>query len=124
MALLILFMLAVRIVPVGRLLRWFRLPLCPAPPVDAPPVEQEIARAIAAAVRRLGERANCLPQALAGGVMLRCRGTAPRIAFGASRQQGAFTAHAWLLVGNGIVCGGEAARTMTPFRSLNEDAPP
>lgn len=124
MALLILFMVAVRVVPVGRLLRWFQLPICPAPPGDAPAAERDIGRAIAAAVRRLGDRANCLPQALAGGVMLRRRGGRPCIAFGVNRLEGAFSAHAWLIAETGIVCGGQAARAMMPFRRPNHEAPP
>jgi len=116
MALLIVSMLTLRIVPVGRLLRWCRLPICSAPPADAPLAECEIGDAVLAAVQRLGQRPNCLPQAIAAGIMLRRRGSTPRIAFGARRRDGTLTAHAWLIADTGIVCGGEAARAMTPFR--------
>ena len=76
------------------------------------PAERALAVEISWAVQAVARHAPvdfvCLPQALAARRMLRARGLASTLYFGAARdvaQPGAVTSHAWLRVGDKIVTG-------------------
>jgi hypothetical protein len=56
----------------------------------------------------------CFPQALAAYVMLRSRGVASTIVYGVARSgDDELMAHTWLMVGDAMVVGGEAAAEFT-----------
>jgi hypothetical protein len=56
----------------------------------------------------------CFPQALAAYVMLRWRGVASTIVYGVARSdEDELMAHTWLMVGDAMVVGGEAAADFT-----------
>ena len=63
----------------------------------------------ARAMRRAAQwppRASCLPQALAGSVLLSLQGYACQVRIGVAPADGrAFRAHAWLLCGGDIIVG-------------------
>lgn len=80
------------------------------PPLLAPEQEagvRHVARALAAARRRLPWESTCLTQSLAAAWMLRRRGVQGQLLIGVERDTaGQFKAHAWVRAGDTIVCGG------------------
>lgn len=71
--------------------------------------------AVTAAARRSPVEFVCFPQALAGYWMLRRRGVAATLVYGVARSETQeLQAHTWLMVGETIVLGGEAAAKFTP----------
>jgi hypothetical protein len=60
-------------------------------------------------------RTTSLVRAIAGAIMLRRCGIATIIRFGLNRADGGLSAHAWLLVGDTIVLGGEIAPEFSPL---------
>lgn len=84
----------------------------------ADPAALAIGRAVVAAARRLPWAPVCLPQALATGMMLRRRGIASRLCLGVRRGDAGLAAHAWLLAGGGVVCGGSEAARFVPIATL------
>lgn len=70
--------------------------------------------AVSAAARHSAVEFVCFPQALAGYTMLRWRGVTSTIVYGVARSpEGELLAHAWLMVGDQMVLGGEAAGDFT-----------
>jgi len=63
-------------------------------------------------------RTTCLVRAIAGALLLRRRGVASTIRFGVKREDGKLAAHAWLLVGDTMVLGGEIAPEFQPLADL------
>jgi hypothetical protein len=102
--------LAVRFVPLARLLAW----------VSRPPrrirrfaVDESswVSWAVDTVAAKPWMQAPSLPRALAAQTMLRRRGIASRLCLGATRENGVLAAHAWIEIGHGISVGGaEAAR--------------
>lgn len=81
-------------------------PATPATPAQA----QAIARAITAWGRRVPWRAVCFQQGLAAQLMLRRRGLAAALHYGAARDDmGQLIAHVWVRSGNVDVIGCEGA---------------
>jgi len=69
--------------------------------------QQAIARAIKRAARILPGTYVCLPQALAGKLMLHLRGVASLLVLGVKIDESkAMSAHAWLVSENSIILGG------------------
>jgi hypothetical protein len=70
--------------------------------------------AVSAAARHSVVEFVCFPQALAGYAMLRRRGVPSTLMYGVARSvEGELLAHTWLMVGDEIVLGGEAAQKFT-----------
>ncbi|HXS15590.1 MAG TPA: lasso peptide biosynthesis B2 protein, partial [Polyangiaceae bacterium] len=65
----------------------------------------ELIWAVEAAGRRVPRDIKCLPRALALQRMLRRRGAAAEVRFGARRVDGEFRAHAWLEYGGTVILG-------------------
>jgi hypothetical protein len=113
----------VRTVPF-RLLRRLIGPARPATTIDATPSEPTdpgaiaLGRALANGARRLPWSSTCLMRALAGRLMLSRRGRNGEIVFGVSMQDGSLRAHAWLVAGGGIVCGGSEASDFSPIAAF------
>ena len=81
------------------------------PSADRPEADAETAywvrRAVAAWGRRLPWRAKCFEQGLAAAWMLRSRGLAYDLHYGASKKDGDLTAHVWVTSGSTPVVGWE-----------------
>jgi hypothetical protein len=77
-----------------------------------------VARHVARLARRVPWRATCLVQAVAGYLLLKRRGIAATIRFGVNKSDAGLAAHAWLIVGDQIVLGGEAAPDFRPLADL------
>ena len=80
-----------------------------------------VGRAVERAAARLPGSPGCLTQALAGWLMLKRRGIPSILVFGVAKQAGEVTAHAWLLVGDGAVCGGRDAKSFTPIAAFRPE---
>jgi hypothetical protein len=81
----------------------------------ADPCSMAVARALASGVRRLPWSSTCLMNAVAGQLMLVRRGRRGEIVLGVSTRDGALRAHAWLVAGDGTVCGGSEAADYSPI---------
>ena len=70
--------------------------------------------AVSAAARHSPVDFVCFPQALAGYTMLRRRSVPSTLVYGVARSaEGELAAHTWLMVGDRMVLGGEAAQEFT-----------
>ena len=69
-----------------------------------------VAHAVQVAARNVPWRAECLPQAIAAKRMLDRRGIPNALVFGARRADPEFEAHAWIMIGDAVVIGGEESR--------------
>lgn len=97
----------------------------PAAAVATAPEPHQMARAMAMArrlrlvARRLPWNSTCLVRAVAGALLLaRRRIHGARIRFGVRKQDGALAAHAWLLLGETTLIGGEEAAGYVPIADL------
>jgi len=79
-----------------------------APPATSAEA-RAIERAIAAWARRVPWRAVCFQQGLAAQLMLRRRGLAAALHYGAVREDGHLVAHVWVRSGDTDVIGCEGA---------------
>lgn len=77
-----------------------------------------VAWRLARLARRMPWRTTCLVQAVAGKLLLARRGIASTIRFGVTTNGGALAAHAWLIVGNDTVLGGDVAADFQPLADL------
>ncbi len=77
-----------------------------------------LARRLERIAARVPWRTTCLVRALAGSLLLWRRGTPATIRFGVNRADAGFSAHAWLLVGDTIVLGGENAPNFQPLADI------
>ena len=124
-AALLLARLLVKHVPMRR---WRRgLVLVEPPGPDAP--KRRLSRRTAYVMRRIARHAPfsaiCLPQAMALQWMLRRRGVASRLIFGARRKaEGAeLDFHAWLTVGGKCVIGGGEIETFAALPPVGDVEP-
>lgn len=103
--LLAAFTIGLKILPYKRLARWM-------PSTAATPAEPWRKRRLLAHMRRAARYtpgATCLPQAMAGYMMLALQGREGRIRIGVARgRDGVFQAHATLVCGVDVVIGGGA----------------
>ncbi len=119
-ALLTLVGLLIRFLPLQLVVRFLGVPVSPDPIqgcLNPTPAARAVDAAVTAAANRLPWHPVCLPQALTGGVMLRWRGYCPQICFGVQKNGGSLDAHAWLILDDGIVCGGQMNPGFVPFRA-------
>ena len=103
---------ALRIVPVARILRWQQRPMKRRTSrTDAGTQElgQRVRHAVLVAVRYSPASFVCFPQCLAASALLRRHGLGSRLHYGVTRQAGRLVAHTWLESGGEVVIGGEVA---------------
>jgi hypothetical protein len=81
-------------------------------------VSREVRGALRAGVRRLPWRTTCLVRAMAGRLMLAMRGTPSTIVLGVAAHGDTMSAHAWLMAGDGCVCGGREAQRFRPLAAI------
>lgn len=82
------------------------------------PADQARARAVASRVlraARLLPETTCLVHALGGWLMLRRRGIGALVRFGVRNESGKVAAHAWLMLGQTVLMGGEEASRFQPI---------
>ena len=105
--------LALRVVPVARIIAWKQRPLShPADPATpaAAELRARIRHAILVVARYAPTRFVCFPQCLAAAALLRSAGLESRLHYGISRDaSGKLNTHTWLESGNEILIGGEDA---------------
>ncbi len=102
--------MALRVVPVARILRWQQLPLAAQRNGSgAGELERRVRHAVLVAVRYAPVEFVCFPQCLAASALLRRRGLGTRLHYGVTRQEGRLVAHTWLESGGEMVIGGEVA---------------
>jgi len=103
--------LAIKFLPFRVIKRWLGEPQAPPPgkPGAAPPaVLAHISWAVAAASRHLPWECLCLAQAMAGKIMLQCRGIPSTLYLGLTRdEETRVKGHAWLTCGEQILLGGQ-----------------
>jgi hypothetical protein len=125
LVLLTAFRVALRLVPVRRILRAIAHSASADSGVDTQPTPAECSSSERAARRRVQWAVSavsrhspiefvCFPQALAGFTMLRRRGVSSTILYGVRRSEsGDLIAHAWLNTRDINLLGGEAAAGFT-----------
>jgi hypothetical protein len=82
------------------------------------PVSLGVRGALRAAARRLPGRTTCLARAMAGRMMLAWRGTPSTLVLGVASDGNGVSAHAWLMAGDGYVCGGRDAPRFHPLAAM------
>lgn len=96
-ACLLLARLGLIFIPFPKLARWLGRFVPPSDPRALAALAQEIGWAVTRSARYVPFRAVCLPQAMAARVMLKRRGVASVLHFGATRGEAKpLDAHAWL----------------------------
>ena len=111
----------VRAVPFRRVMRWTRLPHRRRA-ADEQAVA-EIRRAVQAAARRVPWRALCFEQGLAAAWMLRRRGFAADVHYGAATIEGELKAHVWVRSGDKDVVGCENSDEYALLARFPDDSP-
>lgn len=89
------------------------------------PADQIRARAVAGRVVRAAQRlphTTCLVRALAGWLMLRRRGITALVRLGVRSDDGTVSAHAWLMLGQAVLMGGEEAGGFQPIADAGHRA--
>jgi hypothetical protein len=79
---------------------------------------RDVARRISRIAPRFPGRTTCLVRALAGWLLLRRRGIRAAIRFGVRKTSTGIDAHAWLLMGEEILLGGEEAIGFSPMADM------
>ena len=111
--------IALRKVPLERIVKWLERPTPRREPSNADEIALRVQWAIRAVVRRMPGAFVCFPQSLAAYSMLHRRGVAGVLNYGVNRSpENELRAHTWLNVGNFTVVGGESAPEFTLLRTL------
>ena len=84
------------------------------------PVAAAVGVAVNRAFARLPWHSTCLVRALAGRLMLMRRGVPSIVVFGVTKRMDHIHAHAWLVAGNGPVCGGREGAGFQPIAAFQE----
>ena len=101
---------ALRLLPVSRIVGWIRRPIRVRSAPGGGDIVGECRWAVTAFSHNAPVRLVCFPQALALHFMLRRRGIASEVLYGAARlENGELAAHAWLRHEGVVVVGGETA---------------
>jgi hypothetical protein len=104
--------IALKTVPVSRIIAWKQRPLAGAgdsnPPADRE-YRQRVRHAVLVTARYSPVRFVCFPQCLAASALLRRKGIDSRLHYGVARADGKLVTHTWLEAGGEIVIGGEVA---------------
>jgi hypothetical protein len=112
--LLIAARVTIKTVPTAQIVRWVRRPLRQGSPTEALVDMERLRWAVTAFSRKAPIRLVCFPQALAMHAMLRRRGIASEILYGAARLgDGKLATHAWLRMGERVWVGGEVSPDFT-----------
>ena len=116
--LLVLFRVCLALVPVRKIIRGITRGKAgdgaDASGAEASSVVRRVEWAVSAVARHSAVEFVCFPQTLAGYTMLRWRGVPSTMVYGVARSpEGELLAHTWLMVGERIVLGGEAAGGFT-----------
>lgn len=111
----------VRTIPFRRVMRWSRLAR-ERRPADSRSIS-EIRRATLAAARRVPWRALCFEQGLTAAWMLRRRGFAARLHYGAAATDGQLKAHVWVRSGEKDVVGCENSDEYALLAQFPDDCP-
>lgn len=115
--------LLVFVLPFRWTARWFGGAVAAAPtlpPAGRIDTALSVARRLERVAAHLPWRTTCLVRAIGGALLLRRRGIAATIRFGVSRAGGELSAHAWLLVGDTIILGGDAADDFQPLADMGK----
>lgn len=110
----------IRAVPFRRVMRWSRLKR-ERRPAD-PRTIADIRRATLAAARRVPWRALCFEQGLTAAWMLRRRGYAAELNYGAATIEGELKAHVWVRSGENPVVGCENSDEYALLARFPEDS--
>ena len=115
-ALLLAARLALRLLPVARIIAWKQRPkrslaIAPLSEPEAAATRARIRHAILTIARYSPIRFVCFPQCLAAAALLRAQGLSSRLHYGVTRDpaHGKLITHTWLESGNEILIGGEVA---------------
>ena len=84
------------------------------------PVAAAVGVAVNRAAARLPWHSTCLVRALAGRLMLMRRGVPSLVVFGVTKRMEHIHAHAWLVAGDGTVCGGREGAGFQPIAAFQE----
>ena len=85
-------------------------------------LDQEVARAVDTAARRLPLTTTCLDQALAGSLLLRLRGRRSTLVIGMAKDHPRGGTHAWLVATSGsVVVGASEMEDFTPVTQFVRD---
>ena len=84
------------------------------------PVAAAVGVAVHRAFARLPWHPTCLVRALAGRLMLMRRGVPSIVVFGVTKKMDHIHAHAWLVAGDGTVCGGREGTGFQPIAAFQE----
>ncbi|HVJ09546.1 MAG TPA: lasso peptide biosynthesis B2 protein [Acidisarcina sp.] len=106
--------IALKKIPLSRLVGWLRRPASKANPSQSEQTALRVQWAILAIVHRMPGSFVCFPQSLAAYAMLRRRGISGVLHYGVNRSpDNVLRAHTWLTAGELTVVGGESAPDFT-----------
>ena len=103
---------ALRCVPVRRIIAWKQRPVTPdvkLNPMRESEQRQLVRWAVLVAVRYSPLEFVCFPQCLAASALLRGRGIKSRLHYGVTREQDKLVTHTWLEAGGETLIGGEVS---------------
>ena len=99
---------ALRVVPVSRILGWQAAPVREVGSAAERARRRELVRwAVETVARRSPIRFVCFPRCLAASFLLRVRGMSSRLHYGVTREDGRLATHTWLESGDEVLVGGE-----------------
>jgi hypothetical protein len=118
--LLLMAKIALRIVPVDRVLSWKSTAassLRDQPPLDQSAECQLVRWAVTVVSERSPIQFVCFPQSLAARALLHHRGIQTQLYYGAARKAGVLVTHTWLQVGEKNIVGGEVAHEFSVLQT-------
>ncbi len=114
-----------KVLRTSRIVAWVRRPLSVADRLPAKGELHQVQWAVTAFSRNAPIRLVCFPQALAMYAMLRRRGLAAEILYGAGRlDDGTLAAHAWLRAEGRVWVGGDVADNFSVLDTWKPSIPP
>ncbi len=99
--------MALRVVPVSRILRWQAAPVREAADGEQAGQRELVRWAVEVVARRSPMEFVCFPRCLAGSFLLRRRGVASKLHYGVRREDGRLATHTWLESGDEVLVGGD-----------------
>ncbi len=100
--------IALKVLPVRRVIAWKQRPVGQPAQVDAGKLRR-VRHAVLVVARYSPLRFVCFPQCLAASALLRSEGVESRLHYGVARAGDKLVTHTWLEAGGEILIGGEAA---------------
>ena len=99
---------ALRVLPARKILAWQTKPVrATGSEADMARHRQRVAWAVDVVAKRGPVAFVCFPRCLAVSYLLRARGVATRLHYGAAREGGQLVTHTWLESGGEVLVGGE-----------------